>query len=328
MCILTFTGAAQDAHYSQFYASPVNLNPAFTGVTNSKYRAAVQLRNQGNSLGAPLTAYGITYDMNFNRKTFTNFFWGGGISVNSEIADEWGYNYNSFLVSAAYHLVLNKRNMISFGLQTGLGQVSFPNLEDRTFPDNNDGYTYSTGIGSDAAAFQNTLNYDLNSGISYLGKINRHNIFAGASIYHIVPSAKGNRKMRYTAHMGTKFKILERFRFTPHFIYNAQGEFNELNIGTNFELNLPDNTDPEMIASLGTYYRLSNTVDGNLASNALIIVGGLSFQTISVGISYDINLAPAREFSNLSQGFELSLVYEGSIYSSKKRRITIGCPKW
>src|SRR5215467_13981709 len=37
---------AQDPHFSQFFSSPLTLNPAFTGKFNGQVRAAANYRNQ------------------------------------------------------------------------------------------------------------------------------------------------------------------------------------------------------------------------------------------------------------------------------------------
>ena len=41
---------AQDIHFSQFYASPLNLNPAMTGVMNCTDRLTLSYRNQWASV--------------------------------------------------------------------------------------------------------------------------------------------------------------------------------------------------------------------------------------------------------------------------------------
>ena len=54
----------QDIHFSQFYMSPLNLNPAMTGVMNCKNRAIVNYRNQWSQVlkGDAYNTYSISYD--------------------------------------------------------------------------------------------------------------------------------------------------------------------------------------------------------------------------------------------------------------------------
>ena len=51
---------AQDIHYTQFYASPLNLNPAAAGSFNGDYRFAANYRNQRSSLGTPYTTMSLS----------------------------------------------------------------------------------------------------------------------------------------------------------------------------------------------------------------------------------------------------------------------------
>ena len=53
------TGMAQDIHFSQFYFSPLNLNPAATGIFDGDYRIAGNHRQQWRSVTTPYTTFGI-----------------------------------------------------------------------------------------------------------------------------------------------------------------------------------------------------------------------------------------------------------------------------
>jgi len=55
---------AQDIHFSQFYMSPLNLNPALTGVMNSQVRVVGNYRNQWASVlkSNAFSTYSASYD--------------------------------------------------------------------------------------------------------------------------------------------------------------------------------------------------------------------------------------------------------------------------
>ena len=55
---------AQDIHFSQFYMSPLNLNPALTGVMNCNSRIAVNYRSQWASIlgSSAFQTYSVSYD--------------------------------------------------------------------------------------------------------------------------------------------------------------------------------------------------------------------------------------------------------------------------
>src|SRR5437773_12412710 len=56
---------AQDFHFSQFYNSPLTLNPALTGKMDGVFRLAVNYRNQWFTLTNTQTAY-ATYAGSFD----------------------------------------------------------------------------------------------------------------------------------------------------------------------------------------------------------------------------------------------------------------------
>jgi len=60
------TVKAQDIHFSQFYMSPLNLNPAMTGVMNCKTRFVANYRNQWASV-LKANAYN-TYSASYDQK--------------------------------------------------------------------------------------------------------------------------------------------------------------------------------------------------------------------------------------------------------------------
>jgi len=59
--IITFHILAQDPGYSQFFANPVYLNPAFAGTTELP-RVAMNYRNQWPQKGATFTTYFLSYN--------------------------------------------------------------------------------------------------------------------------------------------------------------------------------------------------------------------------------------------------------------------------
>lgn len=65
--ILSFNGVSQDAHFSQFYASPLTLNPAIAGTYNGTFRISTIYRDQWRSaLDNPLRTFAISGDVKFD----------------------------------------------------------------------------------------------------------------------------------------------------------------------------------------------------------------------------------------------------------------------
>ncbi|MEN9002702.1 MAG: type IX secretion system membrane protein PorP/SprF, partial [Flavobacteriales bacterium] len=58
----SLTSQAQDIHFSQFYNSPLNLNPALAGNFDGNYRFAGNYRNQWNSVTIPFATFSMSAD--------------------------------------------------------------------------------------------------------------------------------------------------------------------------------------------------------------------------------------------------------------------------
>src|SRR5688572_8283353 len=59
---LGFVSAAQDPNFSQFFASPLTLNPALTGKFDGVYRIAGNYRNQWPSINNAYTTATVSAD--------------------------------------------------------------------------------------------------------------------------------------------------------------------------------------------------------------------------------------------------------------------------
>src|ERR671926_1161622 len=63
ICVwLGFGATAQDPNFSQFFASPLTLNPALTGKFNGDLRVAGNYRNQWPTINNAYTTYTLSAD--------------------------------------------------------------------------------------------------------------------------------------------------------------------------------------------------------------------------------------------------------------------------
>ena len=81
MCFLLMNVvAAQDPHFSQFYASPMTLNPALTGKIDGNFRLAANYRNQWPTINNAFTTATASFDMPILAGRLPEFdTWGIGI---------------------------------------------------------------------------------------------------------------------------------------------------------------------------------------------------------------------------------------------------------
>ena len=125
---------AQDPHFSQYYANPLYLNPAMTGLDADVY-FGLNYRSQWKSLDLPfeVAQFSLVYPL-MERGSQFKHRGGLGMSVYREMAGEANnFKTTSYTISGAYNLFLkaDASQMISVGLQGGFisKQINFNNFK-------------------------------------------------------------------------------------------------------------------------------------------------------------------------------------------------------
>ena len=102
---------AQDPSFSQFFSSPLNINPALTGNINGKWRVISNYRNQWIGPANPYTTGTISVDNKIFQNTAGNYVdentrigIGGMMMYDQSLAGALKSNYASFNVSGNVRL--------------------------------------------------------------------------------------------------------------------------------------------------------------------------------------------------------------------------------
>ena len=180
---------AQDTHFSQFYASPLNLNPALTGISDGAYRVAGIYRNQDRSFTTPYITYSGSFDIKLLQNLLKNDVFGvGGLFVGDKSGDGV-LTMNTGMLSLSYHKSLGKEHnhFIGIGLQGGYVQKSV-DIARLTFPDQHVSGNFDLSQPNHENLSKSKVSYfDLNVGILHQSwiKPGEVGIFTGLSIYHL-----------------------------------------------------------------------------------------------------------------------------------------------
>jgi len=113
---------AQDPNFSQFFASPLTLNPALTGKFDGVYRVAGNYRNQWPTIYNAFTTYTASFDMGILKNRIPEYDqFGVGILGFSDQAGDGVLKTNSVALSVAYHKSIDENgyNQIGAGFQGG-----------------------------------------------------------------------------------------------------------------------------------------------------------------------------------------------------------------
>lgn len=299
---------AVDPHFSQFYASPLTLNPALAGLTYGKLRIAGIYRNQWNTI-SPFQTYGFALDMAAGKKNENKNYGGLGLNLVNDGAGVNSLNSLNASFSLAFHKTLGSQgnSYLALGFQGGFGQKSLntANLSSQNQWVSGQGNDINVTNGENFTG--SSITYpDFSAGLfwyTYLG--NKSSIFLGASSFHLsepVASFLGNTEKlsrRYVIHGGSRFAVADKINLVPNAIYMMQTGVSELNIGSSIEFDFSQSPKFKSV-SLGGWYRTSDAIIATIA---------FELANFNIGLSYDLSTSDVKSATSGNGGFELSLIY-------------------
>jgi type IX secretion system PorP/SprF family membrane protein len=320
------TAYAQDPHFSQFFSSPLTLNPAFTGKFDGQFRFAANYRQQWASIPNAYETESGSIDFGILKSSIhKGDVFGIGFSGVSDQSGDGALKLNYGSVSIAYHKALDEDgyNTLGIGFQGTISGLSI-NSNKLTFEDQ---LTQNGFTGSTAETFSNgtSKNYlDMNAGILYSGSSNGdNNYYLGLSFYHLNTPSVGfmntNWKLgqRITAHGGGTFPLGGALSLSVSMIEQLQDQANETVAGGALCINANDDDENPTNIYIGSWYRLDD---------AIIPYVGLEFSGIRLGASYDVNTSSLEAATQERGGAEFSIIYITKNPDGGKSGIP--CPKF
>lgn len=324
---LSFAANAQDQHFSQFFASPLTLNPALTGKFDGTLRAAGNYRNQWPAFNNVYTTSTLSVDFSILNKIIPeNDTWGVGIIALTDKAGGGVLTNNYLGISTAYHKALNEDgfSQIGIGFQGMYGQKRL-DWTKLVFADQLTPFGFDLSVPSADISTLNNPNisyFDVNAGIIYTASTNdKNNFYLGASMYHInrpKESFKGgnwNISARTTISAGGYFPVSETLTLHTSGIYQVQGKATETTFGGALSSTLNNDENNPTGVYAGVWMRVKD---------ALIPYLGLEFGGMRIGATYDINISSLKSGSQSRGGMELSLIYVKKPIDGKN----VPCPKF
>ena len=322
--LLTGLLNAQDPHFSQFFASPLTLNPAFTGKFDGQWRLAANHRDQWPSIPKAYVTTSASVDFPILKSRIpTGDIFGVGLSGVSDASANSALKLNYGSISLSYHKALDEDgyNTIGAGFQATYSSMVL-DISKLTFEDmlTQNGFTGTT---ADVLTNGKNQNYvDLNAGLLYSGSSNGiNNFYLGASMYHINrPKVSFKDKNWYltgriTIHGGGAFPVSDVVSVNTSVIYQIQNKASETIVGAALSLNAnPGEVNPTSVY-IGSWYRFND---------AVIPYVGLEFLGLRIGVSYDINTSSLKAATGSRGGSEISLIY----IHRKTETKGIPCPKF
>jgi len=329
------TNYAQDPQFSQFYANPLYLNPAFAGGALAP-RVMMNYRNQWPGLAANYvtTSFGIDH-------FFSNANSGVGLLFVNDTQGTGNLRTSEISAQYAYQLKFNETTALRMGLQGTYANRS-ADLSSLTFPDQYTNRGFTSNPTADPLAQNGTPRIGYMSFASGL-LLYSDRYWIGVSAHHInrpqqaffrvsdsdrLPikgSVHAGLKIPFGGYTGLGDEWDKEKSISPAILYKFQGKYDQLDLGVYV-------TYSPIV--LGLWYRglpIKKYVPNITNSESIIALVGYRQDRFSFGYSFDATISSLGLASGGAH--ELSLSYILDWEPTPRQRRTkkdkqLSCPKF
>jgi type IX secretion system PorP/SprF family membrane protein len=317
---------AQDIHFTQFQAVPLQINPAQAGLFEGTYRIGGLYRSQWNS-GVTNGYQTPTLFVDVPIKGLRKTDWIGiGAGVLRDQAGAGALTTTLVGLNAAYHIGLDKKltNVLSLGVSAGFAQRRVDASKLR----------FADGIITNSASRdlqnidQQGRGYsDWGLGANLRMKPNKKaviNIGVGVEHvlgpkYNLVTVTEAKLPRRINAYASAEYALDKKMRWyaLPAAIIRNSAGVNEMMVQAVAGLKI----DPKKNIMIrgGVGYRIGDAAQA---------IAGIDFGDIRAGVAYDFTASSLRPNSRAQDGFEIAVSYIGKIFKKPQAPPVILCPRY
>jgi type IX secretion system PorP/SprF family membrane protein len=331
----TLSVKAQDPHFSQFYANPLYLNPAYAGSIVCP-RIVTQFRHQWPVLSSKYTTYAASYDQHFEAIS-------GGIGV-LFVGDRAGagtITTNAISLIYSFKADLTRDVAMRIALQATYQQKSvdfsqalFEDMIDPKF-----GFVYRT---NETLEKYSKGVFDFSTGIIFYSD----RFYGGVAVNHFTQpkesfydnTGKETRlPMKISANFGAVLDIKQQVRreknigdmsISPNLVFQYQRNFSGGVSYSYLNLGLYYTCYPMIV---GVWYRQGLLRKGQYTNrpDALVFLAGIEYSFFKIGYSYDFTI-PSMKAGKPSTGgaHEVSAQFHLPCPVKARRVRHINCPKF
>lgn len=324
MIFFSFKLTAQDLHFSQYFNSPLLVNPANTGFApDVDWRIGANYRNQWASvINNPYKTMSIWGDGQLFNERIDNGWVGIGGAILRDVAGTGGLTSTRGFASIAYHQLLGQKSLLSGGFNIGFINKRV-DLTKFTFDQQWNGKFFDVNAPSgERFAYSSITYFDIQAGLNYaLFATDKAYFNAGFSAAHINRPresffsgsvADTRLEVRYTAFLNASFKLNEQWIINPNVYVSKMGTAWETVAGLNTHYNLSGDGTKEIIG--GAYLRVKD---------AIIPMIGFKLNDFEITFNYDATSSALNNFNQSRGAYEISIVKKGLYNPSGK---SVKCP--
>jgi type IX secretion system PorP/SprF family membrane protein len=301
------SGIAQDIHFSQFYANPLQLNPALSGAFDGDWRFTGNQRSQWRSVSRPFNTFGFSAE---NREELLLPSLYHGLNFLHDVAGDGNYRTTELNLTNAYEYFIDVDSMhsITAGAQIGLIHRSI-NTNNLNFDSQFNGFYFDPDLPTNETFGQTSrtgLNIALGAVYHYQPEY-RKEITAGIAWFNLAQPKQSlyandliERDRRLTIHAKAVYELNYEWDLQPGLMFQFQGKYKELILGSNLRYIYMDKKGEFIAPYAGLWFR---------NRDAIYLVAGAYYNQWTVGISYDVNVSQLAPASQIRGGLEFSVQY-------------------
>jgi type IX secretion system PorP/SprF family membrane protein len=327
----------QDIHFSQFFQSPLLLNPANCGQFDGSYRLGVNQRTQWRSVTTPYSTLAFGVDANnitlpdgiFNSEdgNFKELPFHGGISIYSDKAGDSQLKTTGINLTAAqqFEVPFDPKATLHAGVMLGFTSMKI-DYSKLTYDSQWNGTNYDPNAPTGEVFPRAGRGYfNLNVGATYSRPLDEKSaIKAGMSLYNLSRPKQsffneGYVKLdtRFNLHGSYTREINDQLSIEPMMLLMRQGKYTEFNLGGLAHYTLSEKPWTRNGVYGGVFIR---------AKDSGFFVAGVQYGAWNGAISYDVNTSSLKPASNGRGGLEFSILYTFSKFPRKMNAKT--CPNY
>jgi type IX secretion system PorP/SprF family membrane protein len=304
----------QDPSFSQFFASPLNINPALTAAINGKWRVISNIRDQWAGPAFPYITSTISYDTKIlkNKIPETSVF-GLGVMLMHDDAMSSVLKSNYASLNLSYNIKIaeaaggDHRLGLGVGLTYASKTVDFSKLN---FANQFNGRGFDTNLPTGETALSNMIPYwSASAGLLYSYVAPYADFDAGVAAYHInkpkqtyLEDPNQYVAERYVAHANYDNFLSDRVVLNTNAIYQIQAHADYFSVGGGIGYFLSEEGQDDLIVNGGVWY---------WSKNAIVPYVGLVYKNLQFGFSYDVTISKLAASAGPPKSFEFSIIIRG-----------------
>jgi type IX secretion system PorP/SprF family membrane protein len=260
-------GVAQDAHFSQYYNTPLAISPAFTGDFNAKGRFILNYKNQWSSVAEnPFNTLLLSADGKFKKGKLN-----AGLTVLSDKSGIAHITSTEIAISVSTRIQLNKTNFLRYGIQSSWSQHSF-NFTNLTWNSQYDGTIINPQVTSGEPNYSNFSYIDFSNGLQWKHvSENKTELNFGISAFHITKphygfsTASFYLPVRWCYTSNISIPISGNNTLFPSILFMKQAKLSQTNLGLYLQQKLGlmskyTGANKPTYLCYGVYYRVNDAI--------------------------------------------------------------------